>query len=236
MVHAPSSGGRHSRRLAAALGISAGVFAVEIVAGVLTNSLALVADAGHVFVDACGMALSVGAIWMGTRPMTGGRTYGLYRLEVLAAVVNALLLFGVAAFVLWEGAHRLFAPQDVTSGPVVLVALGAIIASLGSLVLLRPGQSESLNIRGAYLEVIGDLLGSLAVLVAAVVTLAIGLRQADAVASLFIGLLILPRTWALLRDGVEVLLESTPRGVDTSWRRRASRGCTTCMPGRSPAA
>ncbi len=200
--------------------VSVGILVIELVAGIVGNSLALMADAGHVFADVSGMALSLGAIWLAGRPTSGVRSFGLYRLEVIAAVANALLLLGVAVFVLWEGVSRLVAPPAVDAGLVVVVAAVALGANLVSLTLLHPGHAESLTMRGAYLEVAGDLLGALAVLIAGIVIAVTGLRVADAVASLFIGVLILPRTWQLLRDGVDVLLEATPKGVDLAEVRR----------------
>ncbi len=200
--------------------VSVGILSVELFAGIVGNSLALMADAGHVFADVSGMALSLGAIWLADRPTSGGRSFGLYRLEVIAAVVNALLLLGVASFILWEGVSRLVAPPAVDPDLVIVVAAVALGANLVSLSLLRPGHTHSLTMRGAYLEVVGDLLGAAAVLVAGVVIAVTGLRAADAVASLLIGVLILPRTWRLLRDGVDVLLEATPKGVDLAEVRR----------------
>lgn len=160
------------------------------------------------------MAVSLGAIWLANRPVTAGRSFGLYRLEILAATGNALLLIGVSLFVLWEGIRRLIAPPEVDSKVVILFAAVALGANLVSARLLSKGRSESLTMRGAYLEILGDLLGAAAVLVAGLVIAFTGWLAADAVASLLIGVLILPRTWSLLREGLHVLLEATPKGVD----------------------
>jgi cobalt-zinc-cadmium efflux system protein len=209
-----SAAGRHWRSLAIAIAISVAVFALEIVAGLASNSLALLADAGHVFADIAGMALALGAIWLAARPTTGARSYGLYRVEIIAATANGLLLFAVSAFVIYEGAKRLFEPPEVNSGLMVAVAAVALVANVASALILARGQRESLTLRAAYLEVLGDMLGALAVLVAGIVVVTTGLDAADAIASILIGLMILPRTWHLLRESVDVLLEATPRGVD----------------------
>ncbi len=200
--------------------VSIGVLAIELVAGIAGNSLALMADAGHVFADVSGMAVSLGAVWLADRRTSSVRSFGLYRLEIIAAVANALLLLGVSLFVLWEGVRRLFAPPAVDSGLVIVVAAIAFGANLASLTLLNRGHRESLTMRGAYLEVAGDLLGAAAVLIAGIVIAVTGLWVADAVASLLIGLLILPRTWGLSRDGLDVLLEATPKGVELAEVRR----------------
>jgi cobalt-zinc-cadmium efflux system protein len=202
------------------MAVSSVIFVVELVAGIESNSLALMADAGHVFADVSGMAVSLGAIWLATRPATAAKSFGLYRLEILAAAANAVLLLVVSAFVLWEGWRRLSDPPGVQSGLVVTIAGLALLANVAVLALLSRGRAESLTIRGAYVEVLGDLLGAAAVLVAGLVTLLTGLRAADAIASLLIGVLILPRSWSLLRDSIDVLLEATPRGVNMSEVRR----------------
>jgi cobalt-zinc-cadmium efflux system protein len=201
-------------RLGAAFGISLVVLFVELVAGVAANSLALLADAGHVFADLSGIALSIGAIRLAARPPTDARTFGLYRLEMIAAAINAVLLLGVAVVVGVEAIRRFAAPPDVQPSIVVIVAAFALVANSVSLRLLAPGQRESLTMRGAYLEIAGDLLGSVAVLIAGLVIVATGWRPADAIASLVVALLIVPRTLVLLRDSVDVLLEATPKGVD----------------------
>jgi cobalt-zinc-cadmium efflux system protein len=179
-----------------------------------------VADAGHLLADAAGIALALGAIWFAARPATPQRTFGYYRLEILAAVGNAVLLLGVAGFVLLEAARRLPEPPAVASGLMLGVAAVGLVANAGCLWLLRDGQKTSLNLRGAYLEVWGDLLGSVAVLAAAAVIALTGLRVADPIASAVIAVAILPRTWRLLREAVEVLLEAAPKGVDLDEVRR----------------
>ena len=189
------------------------VLVVQLVGAALSGSLALLADAGHMFTDVAGIALALAAIWIGGRPATNERTYGFLRVEILAAATNAVLLFGVAAFVLFEAWRRLAEPPEIASDIMLVAALAGLAANLVSMWLLRDAQKGSLNMRGAYLEVVGDMLGSVAVVTAAVVIKLTGWSAADSVASAVIGLLILPRTWNLLREAVDILLEATPRTV-----------------------
>ncbi len=212
-AHGRSAAGRDRRSLVLVLGISSVVFLVQLVGGILANSLALLADAGHVFTDVAGIALALGAIWMASRPPSEARTFGWYRAEILAAAVNAVLLFGVAAFILYEAWRRLSEPPDIASGLMLIVGVFGMGGNLVALWLLRGPQARSLNMRGAYLEVLGDLLGSVAVVLAALIIALTGFAAADAIASAAIGLAILPRTWGLLREAVDVLLEATPRGL-----------------------
>ncbi len=214
MAQPQSAARTHRDRLVAVLGLTLAVLVVEAVGGYLSNSLALLADAAHMFTDVAGISLALLAIWMAGRAADRTKTFGYLRLEILAAVANAVLLFGVAAFVLYEAWRRLSAPPEIASGLMLAVALVGLAANGVSLWLLRDGQRLSLNVRGAYLEVLGDFAGSAAVIVAALVIMATGWTAADATASALIGLLILPRTWRLLREAVDVLLEATPRGLD----------------------
>jgi cobalt-zinc-cadmium efflux system protein len=215
-----SAAAGHRGRLAAVLVLSIGVLVVEVVGAAVANSLALLADAGHVLTDVVGIALALAAIRFAQRPATSGRTFGYLRLEILAAVTNAFLLLGIAAFVLYEAWRRLSEPPEIAAGPMLAFAVVGLGANLVSLLLLRDAQKESLNMRGAYLEVMGDLAGSVAVIAAAVVIVVTGWTGADVVASVGIGLLILPRTLGLLRDATNVLLEATPKGVDMDHVRR----------------
>jgi cobalt-zinc-cadmium efflux system protein len=210
-AHSPARA--NARRLLAVLGLSLSVLVVEIAGGVASHSLALLADAAHVFTDAASIGLALLAIWVGSRPASTQRTYGYLRLEILAAVVNAVLLFAVAALILYEAWQRLAVPPQVASPLMLAVALIGLVINGVSLLLLRRAQAISLNMRAAYLEVMGDLGGSAAVIVAAAVIMATGWAPADTVASVAIALLILPRTWFLLRDATDVLLEATPKGV-----------------------
>ncbi len=210
----PSAAGAHRGRLRVVLGISIAVLVAEVVVGLASGSLALLADAGHVLADVVGTSLALAAIWLAARPATPRRSFGFYRTEILAAVLNAVLLFAIAAFILVEAYRRFFETPEIATGPVLVVAAAALVANGIGAWLLRGAQRESLTLRGAYLEIFGDALGSAAVLVAALVITFTGFRQADALASAFIGLLILPRTWGLLRDAVDVLLEATPKDVN----------------------
>jgi cobalt-zinc-cadmium efflux system protein len=215
-----SAAASHRGRLLVVLLIGLAILAIEVVGAAVANSLALLADAGHVLTDVVGVGMALLAIWFAQRPATSGRTFGYLRLEIIAAVTNAFLLFGIAAFVLFEAWQRLSEPPTVASGPMLAFAVAGALANGVSLFLLRDAQRESLNLRGAYLEVMGDLAGSAAVVVAAVVIGLTGWTGADVVASIAIGLLILPRTVALLRDATNVLLEATPKGVDMDHVRR----------------
>ena len=212
--------GAHRNRLLGVLAITVSVMVAEVIGGLISGSLALLADAGHMLTDAAGVGLALLAATFAARPTTPERTFGFMRSEILAAVINALLLFGVAGFVLIEAVRRFREPPEVSTGLMLTVATVGLVANAGSLLLLRSGQQASLNVRGAYLEVLGDLLGSVAVIVAAIVIRLTGFTQADAIASAAIGLMILPRTWALLREAVGVLLEATPKGVDLTEVRK----------------
>jgi cobalt-zinc-cadmium efflux system protein len=212
--HSHSAAGRHAGRLGAAIAIGTAILVVELIAGIAGNSLALLADAGHMFADVSGMALSLGAIRLAARPPTDSRSFGWYRLEMIAAAGNAVLLLIIAVVVVIEALRRLAEPPEVQPSIVIGVALIALAANLVSLRLLSTGQRESLTMRGAYLEVAGDLVGAAAVLVSGIVIVLTGWHGADAIASLAVAVLIVPRTLVLLRESVDVLLEATPKGVD----------------------
>jgi cobalt-zinc-cadmium efflux system protein len=215
-----SAAAANRKRLLAVLGLSLTLLVIEVVGAFASNSLALFADAGHMLADVSGIGLALLAIWFAGRAPSTGRTFGYLRLEIFAAVANAVLLFGLAAFILVEAWQRLSAPPEVASGLMLAVALVGLAANTVSLLLLRGAQRESLNMRGAYLEVMGDVAGSAAVIVAALVIALTGWTQADALASALIALLILPRTVVLLREATDVLLEATPKGVDMDHVRR----------------
>jgi cation diffusion facilitator family transporter len=202
------------RRLAVVLVLTVLVLTAEVVGAVLSGSLALLADAGHMATDAVGIALALGAVTLAQRPARGRRTFGWQRAEILAAVANGLLLLGVAGYVLVEAVRRIGNPPEIGSGLMLGIAAVGLVVNLVGLALLHRGRSESLTIRGAYLEVLGDALGSAAVIVAAVVIAVTGWTPADTVASLLIGFLVVPRAWHLLRDALDVLLEAAPKGVD----------------------
>ena len=201
-------------RLTVVLSITLALFFFEIVGGFLAHSLVLFADAAHMAADSAGIGLSLLAVLWAARPASSRRTFGYQRAEILAAVFNAVLLFGLGAFIVIEAIRRIFNPGSAQPGIMAAFGILALIGNGMSLKLLARGQGKSLNVRGAYLEVLSDFLGASAVLIAAAVIASTGFQRADPLASLLIGLLILPRTIALLRDAVDVLLEATPKGVD----------------------
>ncbi|MDN0198659.1 cation diffusion facilitator family transporter [Streptomyces sp. S.PNR 29] len=201
-------------RLRVALAITLTVMVVEIVGGVLADSLALVADAAHMATDALGLGMALLAIHFANRPASDRATFGYARAEILAALANCLLLLGVGGYVLYEAIQRFITPAGTEGGLTVVFGAIGLVANMVSLTLLVRGQRESLNVRGAFLEVAADALGSLAVIVSALIILATGWQAADPIASLVIGLMIVPRTWKLLRETLDVLLEAAPKGVD----------------------
>lgn len=204
----------HRNRLRIALGITLSVMVVEIVGGVVADSLALIADAAHMATDAVGLAMALLAIHFANRPPAGNRTFGYARAEILAALANCLLLLGVGGYVLYEAVQRFLEPAETRGGLTIAFAVIGLVANIISLSLLMRGQKESLNVRGAYLEVLADALGSVTVIVAAGIILLTGWQYADPIASILIGLMIVPRTIRLLRETLDVLLEAAPKGVD----------------------
>ncbi|MEU7026136.1 cation diffusion facilitator family transporter [Streptomyces sp. NPDC046275] len=204
----------HRNRLRIALGITLSVMVVEIVGGLVADSLALIADAAHMATDAVGLAMALLAIHFANRPPAGNRTFGYARAEILAALANCLLLLGVGGYVLYEAIQRFLEPAQTRGGLAITFAVIGLVANIVSLSLLMRGQKESLNVRGAYLEVLADALGSVTVIVAAGIILLTGWQYADPIASILIGLMIVPRTVKLLRETLDVLLEAAPKGVD----------------------
>jgi cation diffusion facilitator family transporter len=202
------------RRLGVVLVLTLAVLVAEVVGAVLSGSLALLADAGHMATDALGIGLALGAVTLAQRPARGRRTFGWQRAEILAAVANGLLLLAVAVYVVVEAIRRIGNPPEIGSGLMLGIAAVGLVVNLIGLALLHRGRAGSLTIRGAYLEVLGDALGSVAVIAAAVVIALTGWTSADTVASLLIGCLVVPRAWHLLRDALDVLLEAAPKGVD----------------------
>jgi len=214
---------RHKHRLRAALALTAGFAAIEVAGAFWTGSLSLLADAAHMLVDTCGLLLSLLALWFAERPATPAKTYGYYRVEILAALVNGVVLCLMAVAILFKAYERILAPTPVPGGPMLAVASAGLVVNLISMRLLRPGAGESLNVRGAYLEVLGDAASSAAVIVAAGVILFTGWTIADPLASIAIALLILPRTWSLLRQAVNILLEGAPPHLDVTEIEAAMR-------------
>ncbi|MFF3856512.1 cation diffusion facilitator family transporter [Micromonospora sp. NPDC002575] len=208
---------RHSGRLWAAFALLAALMIVEATTALGTGSLALLSDAGHMFTDVLGIGMALAAI-TATRRATADpqRTFGLYRLEVLAALGNALLLSGVAVYVLVEAVRRFGDPPEVTTGPMLVVAVLGLLANVAAFALLRSGAKESINLRGAYLEVLGDLLGSVGVIGAAVLIMATGWWWADPAVAVAIGVFILPRTWRLGRAAVRILVQAAPEHLQVT--------------------
>ncbi len=222
------AGARHRARLWWAAGLLAGFMVVEAVAALLTGSLALLSDAGHMFTDVLGIAMALAAITAAARAATDShRTFGLYRLEVLAALGNAVLLAAVAGFVLVQAVRRFTDPPAVPAGPMLVVAIAGLLVNLVAFALLRAGAKESLNIRGAYLEVLGDLLGSVGVIVAAVIIGLTGWAYADPIVAVIVASMILPRTFALGRSAVRILVQAAPVHLDVT----AVRARLAAVPG-----
>jgi cobalt-zinc-cadmium efflux system protein len=214
----------HARPLAWTLALTGGFLIVEVAGALWTGSLALLADAGHMLTDAGGLALALFAIWFAARPPTPEKTYGYYRVEILAALVNALLLLGIAGFILYESYRRLREPAPVLAGPMLAVASAGLLVNLAGLLLLRRGAAHSLNLKGAYFEVLGDALGSLGAILAAITIMATGRTWVDPAVGMGIALFIVPRTWRLLTQAVNVLLEGTPAHLDVAEVEAAMRG------------
>ncbi|MBA4181558.1 MAG: cation transporter [Anaerolinea sp.] len=209
-----SAGARHSRRLMFALVLTGGYMVVEAVVGYLANSLVLLADAGHMLTDVAGLSFALIAIWFAQRPATQGKTYGYYRVEILAALLNGILLLGVSGYILYEAYRRFSNPPEVNSVPLLVVASIGLVVNIASAALLISGSKDSLNVRGAFLEVAGDLLGSLGAIAAGIILLTTGWRYADPLFAAGVGVFILPRTFRLMKEAVDVLLEGTPRHLE----------------------
>jgi len=223
--HAHASGSNRTR-LSLAIGIIGLVLVAEIVGAVLSGSLSLLADAGHMFSDLLGLVVALTATIVAARPATDRQTFGYQRAEVFGALINGLILLGVAVFVVIGAGERLLNPVDVEvlGGPMLVVAIIGLVANIAALLLLRPAAAGSINMRGAYLEVLGDALGSVAVIIAATVILLTGFAPADAIASLVIAAMIVPRAFVLLRDVVRVFSESAPADTDVAEIRRHLEG------------
>ncbi|AUS81824.1 cation transporter [Actinoalloteichus sp. AHMU CJ021] len=221
---AVSASGRHVRRMVAALCVLVTFLVVEVVVALATGSLALLSDAGHMLTDVLGIGMALAAITAARRAARRAsgtrRTFGLYRLEVLAALANALLLFAVAGFILYEAAHRFTDPPEVEGGPVMIAAAAGLVANLVAFALLRQGAAESINVRGAYLEVLADTLASVGVLIGAAVTLLFGWRYADPLVAVAIAAFVIPRTARLAGQALRILVQEAPAEVDVRQLRR----------------
>jgi cobalt-zinc-cadmium efflux system protein len=215
-----------------ALALGVGLLVVQVAAGIATGSLALISDAGHVATDAVGVGMAVLAIVVASRHSERtregrarpGRTYGWYRLEVLAALANALLLLGVAVYVVIEALRRLAEPQDVAGGPVLVIGVLGLVVNLVSFALLRSGASESMNVEGAYLEVLADLIGSVGVVVGGIILAVTGWSGVDAIVGVAIGLWVVPRSVRLGLKALRVLVQAAPPGIDLGSMREDLAG------------
>nr|WP_315456995.1 cation diffusion facilitator family transporter [uncultured Sphingorhabdus sp.] len=206
--------GASTKRLAIALSLTSVFLVVELIGAFLFDSLALLSDAAHMFTDSAALAIALAAVKIGQRPPDDKRTFGYRRFEILAAAFNAILLFAVAGYVLIEGIGRFFDPKPVESVGMLTVATIGLVVNLISMRILAGGKDDSLNVKGAYLEVWADMLGSLGVIAAAVAIYLTGYNWIDPIVAIGIGLWVLPRTWVLLRDTTHILLQGVPRGFD----------------------
>lgn len=212
--HAHSAAGANKKRLAIVFGLTTAYLIAEVIGGLMTHSLALLADAGHMLTDVAGLGLALLAIRFAERPATPERTYGYYRVEILAALTNAVVLIGISIYILFEAYERFLEPPQIESGTMLFVAAIGLVINIAGMLILRKGSQESLNMKGAYFEVLSDMLTSIGVIVAAGIMLTTGWYYADPIISAGIGLFILPRTWMLLCEAVGILLEGTPSGIN----------------------
>ncbi|PMY66378.1 MULTISPECIES: cation diffusion facilitator family transporter [Pseudomonas] len=204
----------HERKLWMALGLTGSFMIAEVIGAFITGSLALLSDAAHMMTDALALAISLVAIQVGKRAADRKRTFGYARFEILAAAFNALLLFVVAFYILFEAWQRLSAPAEIQSTGMLVIAVLGLVVNLISMRLLASASAESLNVKGAYLEVWSDMLGSIGVIVAALVIMYTGWGWVDSLVAAAIGFWVLPRTWTLLRESMNVLLQGVPDGID----------------------
>ena len=211
---AGTAAAQHAGRLAWALGLTATYMVAEVIGGLITGSLALLADAAHMMTDVGGLALALLAIRFAEREATPQRTYGYLRMEVLSALTNAVVLLLLTVYILYEAFQRFQAPPEIRSAPMLVVAAIGLVVNLISMRLLAGGSSESLNVKGAYFEVLSDMLGSIGVIVAALLMMWKGWVLADPIIGTGIGLFIVPRTWTLLKQVTHILMEGTPANVD----------------------
>ncbi len=205
---------KNKGRLKIVLGLTLTYLIAEIIGGILTKSLALLADAGHMFTDVGGLALALFAINVASRPASPEKTYGYYRAEILASLANAVILIGISFYILYEAYLRFLNPPEVQSKAMLIVAAIGFVINIAGIFILRKSSQESLNMKGAYFEVLSDMLTSIGVIIAGIIMLTTGWYYADPILSAGIGLFILPRTWILLKDAVSVLLEGTPKDVN----------------------
>lgn len=212
---------RHEKPLWWAFALTATFLVVEVVGGLLTNSLALLSDAAHMGTDVIALAIALFAVRMARRPPNAKRTYGYARLEALGAMINGALLFLVAAYILWEAFGRFRSPPEVSSLGMMAVAALGLVVNLISMQLLKAGSGESLNVKGAYLEVWADMLGSVGVIIAGVIVFLTDYAIVDPIVATLLGLWVLPRTWSLMKEAGHILMQGVPPGLDMEAVRRA---------------
>ena len=213
-AHEHTNRSANRRALTIALALTSGFMVAEVVGGLLTGSLALLADAGHMLSDAFSLALALFAVWLAGRPATPQRSFGYQRAEILAALANGLSLVAISLLIFVEAYRRLDDPPEVLAGWLLAIALVGLVVNVAAALVLRRGQGESLNVSAAMRHVLADLAGSVGVMVAALVILITGWRYADPLVSVLIGLLVLASAWPVLRDSIRILLEASPRGID----------------------
>ncbi|HAY3549943.1 cation diffusion facilitator family transporter [Elizabethkingia meningoseptica] len=216
-----SASSKHKKNLLIVLSFSATYLIAEVVGGILTNSLALLADAAHMLTDVVGLLLAFIAIKIGERKANADKTFGYYRTEILAAVINAVVLLGISVYVLYEAYQRFQNPPEVQSKSMLIVAGIGLLVNIAGMLILRKDSGASLNMKGAYFEVLSDMLTSVGVMIAGVIMLTTGWYYADPLISAGIGLLIIPRTLRLLMEAIHVLLEGTPKDVDIQELRQS---------------
>ena len=219
--HDHGGSGRSARTFAIVLALTLAYTVAEVVGGLLTDSLALLADAGHMLSDSSSLAIALLAAWLAQRPATPERSFGFRRAEILAALFNGVALVAISIWIFVEAFRRLSDPPDVLGGWMLAVAVGGVIVNLVAAALLARADRENLNVRAAFRHVLADLLGSFGVVLAALVILTTGWAYADPLISIAVALLVLGSSWGVLSDSVSVLLEATPRGVDARAVERA---------------
>jgi cobalt-zinc-cadmium efflux system protein len=212
--HLHSAAARNRTRLTLTLVLVATYMVAEVVGAFYTNSLALLADAGHMLSDVGAISLSLFAIWISQKPSTPKHSYGYYRTEILAALINGSALVAISVYIFYEAYHRLLAPQPVLGSTVILIALGGLVVNVSSLAILHRGKDESLNVRGAWLHILSDLLGTFGVLIGGLLVWIYGWYWADPAVSFLIGALVIVASWHLVKESVGVLLEGTPSHID----------------------
>jgi len=213
-LNSTSAGAKHNKSLKIVFVITASYLIIEVIVGFISNSLALLSDAAHMLTDVGGQALALFAIWMSSKPRNNRKTYGYYRVEILSALTNAIVLIFISGFILFEAWQRFKNPPAISGIPMLIVAFCGLLVNLIAMKILSAGSKESINIKGAFLEVVSDMLSSVGVIIAGIIILATGWLYIDPIMSALIGLFILPRTFKLLKESVDILLEAVPADID----------------------